>query len=95
MTKGTPRLSLPALPSRAPRATRLALAAAGLLALGACTALAPTRQAEAPTAARFLETPPGWMAAAPGDTLSRGPWWTLFDDPVLDRLAPQVAVSNQ
>jgi NodT family efflux transporter outer membrane factor (OMF) lipoprotein len=35
------------------------------------------------------------MAAAPADTLSRGPWWTLFDDPVLNQLAPQVAVSNQ
>jgi len=77
------------------RVTRVALAAAALLALGACTALAPSRKAEAPTAPSFLETPPGWMAAAPADTLSRGPWWTLFDDPVLNQLAPQVAVSNQ
>jgi len=98
MTKGTPLPCTPAQPSRAParaHVTRLALAVASLLALGACTALAPSQKAQAPAAARFLETPPGWMAAAPGDTLSRGPWWTLFDDPVLDRLAPQVAVSNQ
>ena len=85
----------PARVTRLARAARATLAAAGISALGACTALAPSQKADAPTAARFLETPPGWMAAAPADTLSRGPWWTLFDDPVLNQLAPQVAVSNQ
>ena len=95
MTMGTP---LPlARPSRghAPALARTALALAGLLALGACTALAPSQPLDAPTAAKFLEPPPGWMAAAPADTLARGPWWTLFNDPVLDDLAPKVAVSNQ
>ena len=76
-------------------ATRATLALAALSALGACTALAPNDKFDAPTSARFLEPPPGWMAAAPADTLTRGPWWTLFNDPVLDQLAPQVAVSNQ
>ena len=71
------------------------LAMASLLALGACTALAPGRPLDAPTSARFLEPPPGWMAAAPADTLTRGPWWTLFNDPVLNQLEPQVSVSNQ
>ena len=28
-----------------------------------------------------------WVPAAPADTLERGPWWQLFDDPVLDALA--------
>jgi NodT family efflux transporter outer membrane factor (OMF) lipoprotein len=97
MTMGTPLPFTPA--SRARRAslrvTRGALAIASLAALGACTALAPSQKPDAPTSARFLETPPGWMAAAPADTLSRGPWWSLFDDTVLDQLAPQVAVSNQ
>jgi NodT family efflux transporter outer membrane factor (OMF) lipoprotein len=77
------------------RAARTALAAAGLLATAACTALAPSQPLRAPSSARFLEPPPGWMAAAPADTLSRGPWWTLFGDPVLNALVPQVAVSNQ
>ena len=72
-----------------------ALALASSLALGACTALAPSKPLDAPTSAKFLEPPPGWMAAAPADTLTRGPWWTLFNDPVLNQLAPQVAVSNQ
>jgi len=72
-----------------------ALALASLFALGACTALAPSQKAEAPTSAKYLEPPPGWMAAAPADTLARGSWWTLFDDPVLNQLVAQVAVSNQ
>jgi NodT family efflux transporter outer membrane factor (OMF) lipoprotein len=102
MTMGPPLPFTPAPASRARLArqrmthvARVALAGAALLALDACTALVPAQKPEAPNAPHFLETPPGWMAAAPADTLSRGPWWTLFDDPVLDRLAPQVAVSNQ
>ena len=103
MTMGTPLPCTPApvscaclAPSRAPaRLTRGALAITSLFALGACTALAPSQKADAPSSAQYLEPPPGWMAAAPADTLTRGPWWTLFNDPVLDDLAPQVAVSNQ
>ena len=37
----------------------------------------------------------GWVPAAPADTLERGPWWTLFADPELDRLAAQVETANQ
>ena len=84
-----------ALPFRPNALSRAAFASIALLALGACTALAPNQKADAPTTPAFLETPPGWMAAAPADTLARGPWWTLFNDPVLDQLTPQVAVNNQ
>jgi NodT family efflux transporter outer membrane factor (OMF) lipoprotein len=93
MTMGTP-LSFTRATSRVTRSA-LTLALASLGALGACTALAPPQPLTAPTSAQFLEPPPGWMAAAPADTLTRGAWWTLFDDPVLDKLLPQVAVSNQ
>ena len=91
MTMGTPL----SFASRARAPARSALALAGLLALGACTALAPSQPLTAPTSAAYLEPPPGWMAAAPADTLTRGPWWTLFNDAVLNQLVPQVAVSNQ
>ena len=47
-----------------------------------------------PSPAAFKEAA-GWVAAAPADTLERGPWWTLFNDPVLNQLAQQVEVSNQ
>ena len=81
-----------ALPFRPNALSRAVFASIALLALGACTALAPNQKVDAPTPPAFLETPPGWMAAAPADTLTRGPWWRLFNDPVLDRLVPQVAV---
>lgn len=37
----------------------------------------------------------GWVPAAPADALERGPWWKLFNDPVLNQLASRVEVSNQ
>ncbi|GAB0114531.1 efflux transporter outer membrane subunit [Acidisoma sp. C75] len=38
---------------------------------------------------------PGWAQAAPADAAPKGDWWTGFNDPLLDQLEPQVAVSNQ
>ena len=58
-------------------------------------ALAPTYERPAtPQPAAFKELQ-GWAPAAPADALDRGPWWTLFNDPVLDGLVGQVEVSNQ
>jgi NodT family efflux transporter outer membrane factor (OMF) lipoprotein len=37
----------------------------------------------------------GWVPARPSDAAPKGDWWTLYDDPVLNRLEPMVAVSNQ
>ncbi len=37
----------------------------------------------------------GWVPAVPADALERGPWWSLFNDPVLDQLQSRVDVSNQ
>ncbi|MYM89808.1 efflux transporter outer membrane subunit [Rugamonas sp. FT82W] len=37
----------------------------------------------------------GWTAAAPADTLERGPWWQLFGDPLLNQMADSIEVSNQ
>ena len=36
-----------------------------------------------------------WVLATPLDAFERGPWWQLFNDPVLDSLAARVEVSNQ
>ena len=63
-------------------------------ALSGC-ALAPTYERPAtPQPAAFKELQ-GWAPAAPADALDRGPWWTLFNDPVLDGLVRQVEVNNQ
>jgi NodT family efflux transporter outer membrane factor (OMF) lipoprotein len=70
-----------------------------LLALSACLltgcAVGPTYHTPTtPQPAAFKEAA-GWVPAAPADTLERGPWWTLFQDPVLDQLEASVEVSNQ
>lgn len=44
------------------------------------------------------ETPTRYKNAVPAESPAQGPpdrWWTLFDDPDLDRLVDQVDVSNQ
>jgi len=57
--------------------------------------VSPTYQVPTtPAPAQFKEMQ-GWVPAAPADALERGPWWTLFGDPVLNELAGSVEVSNQ
>jgi NodT family efflux transporter outer membrane factor (OMF) lipoprotein len=75
-----------------------------LLLLSACLALSGCLvgpdydrppPATAPTQA-FKETSDiNFRPALPRDTIDRGPWWTIYGDPVLDRLAAQVDISNQ
>ena len=78
-------------PIRHPRLSLLALAAC---LLGGC-AVSPTyHRPGTPEPAAFKEAD-GWVPAAPADALERGPWWTLFGDPLLDALVAQVEVSNQ
>jgi NodT family efflux transporter outer membrane factor (OMF) lipoprotein len=51
----------------------------------------PPAHAPAP---RYKELP-GWAPAAPADAAPKGDWWTGFHDPLLDRLEPEVRISNQ
>lgn len=82
------------MPSRSSRPV-LALLVASLVASG-CANLAPPYEVPAvDTPVAFKEGKGAWVQAAPADTLERGPWWQLFDDPVLNGLAGQVDVSNQ
>ncbi|MBS0413760.1 MAG: efflux transporter outer membrane subunit [Proteobacteria bacterium] len=92
MPRPRPSAARPAAPRAAwPAALLAALLAAGCATI---TSLPPPAPAELPAA--FKEPPPaGWQAAAPADALERGPWWQLFNDPVLDRWVEQVEVSNQ
>lgn len=36
-----------------------------------------------------------WKPSEPEDALSRGPWWHIFNDPMLDGLEQQIDISNQ
>ena len=47
------------------------------------------------TAPSFKETDPNWQPASPADTIPRGNWWTLFNDPGLNALEPQIATANE
>jgi outer membrane protein TolC len=37
---------------------------------------------------------PGWQEAAPADMTARGPWWSLFNDPVLAGLEQRLDGAN-
>ena len=66
-----------------------------LASLLAGCAVGPAYKVPAAPASDTFKEAAGWTPAAPADALERGPWWTLFSDPVLNSLASQVEVSNQ
>lgn len=53
------------------------------------------------TAPSFKEAPPAfkedgaWHTAQPADALPKGEWWTIFGDPGLNTLEPQILTGNQ
>ncbi len=72
-----------------------ALASWLVASLTAC-AVGPQYEGPPPvdTPAAFKQGQGEWIRAVPADTLDRGPWWQLFNDPVLNDLAQRVEVSN-
>jgi len=48
-----------------------------------------------PPTAEFKEGGVDFRPAMPRDAADRGPWWQIYGDPTLDRLAAQVDISNQ
>ncbi len=82
----------PKLISRAP--VRLAALAFAASVASGC-AVAPAYRVPTVAQPDAYKEAQGWQPAAPADTLERGPWWTLFGDPVLNELAAAVEVSNQ
>ncbi|CAG9224653.1 Heavy metal RND efflux outer membrane protein, CzcC family [Paraburkholderia caribensis] len=67
-------------------------------ALTACSTLphySPPQTAVPDHFASVPQASAGWTLAAPADTQSRGPWWTLYGDDELNHLEAQVDVSNQ
>jgi NodT family efflux transporter outer membrane factor (OMF) lipoprotein len=68
--------------------------AAMMLALAGC-AVGPDYKTPTTADVSTFKEAEGWVPAAPADALERGPWWRLFNDPVLDQLQSRVDVSNQ
>ena len=71
-----------------------AVAAAFALFVTACAVGPAYQRPAAPDVLAYKEAG-DWVTAAPADALERGPWWQLFNDPVLNELAARVEVSNQ
>lgn len=68
---------------------------AGLgLCLMSCTVGPDYQRPAAVVPANFKEQD-GWKPGTPRDDVNRGPWWSIYQDPLLDRLERQVAVDNQ
>ena len=73
------------------------------LLLSGCTVGPNYHRPDAPSAPAFKESavpppnPPGggWKQVAPNDSAMRANWWEIYQDPQLDKLEQQVAVSNQ
>ena len=77
-----------------PVAAAAAVALSLSLSLSACAVGPDYRKPSTPVAPVYKELA-GWKAAEPQDAAPRGPWWSVFGDPVLDRLVRQVDISNQ
>ncbi len=69
-------------------------AMAALALLVACTVGPDYHRPLAPTPAAYKALK-GWQPSRPQAALPRGAWWSIYRDPVLDRLEREVAVSNQ
>jgi NodT family efflux transporter outer membrane factor (OMF) lipoprotein len=65
-----------------------------LLLLSACKVGPNYRRPEAPAATAYKEDQ-GWTPATPAQVPDDEAWWAIYNDPVLDGLERQVAVSNQ
>jgi NodT family efflux transporter outer membrane factor (OMF) lipoprotein len=84
------------------RDNRLLALAALIGLLCACNPAPKYARPPAPTPSAFKETLPpgykegtGWKVAEPGDDKIRAKWWELYNDPQLNALEEQVAISNQ
>ena len=75
-------------------ALKLFISVAMTLIVAGCAVGAAYQRPNAPQAS-FYKQASNWVTAAPADALERGPWWQLFNDPVLNDLAARVEVSNQ
>jgi outer membrane protein TolC len=65
------------------------------MVLAGCAVGPAYQRSDVETPGAFKQGQGEWVPAVPADLLERGPWWSLFDDPVLDDLASRVEVSNQ
>jgi NodT family efflux transporter outer membrane factor (OMF) lipoprotein len=72
-----------------------------LVFLGGCTVGPDYVRPDAPVPTAYKEAwkpgplTQGWSQSRPDDAINRGAWWSIYHDPVLDRLERQIDISNQ
>src|SRR5580698_4302570 len=74
--------------------TRALCALAGAALATACAVGPDYHRPPLETAANYKESG-DWKPSEPNDVLSRGPWWKIFNDDVLDGLEAQIDIWNQ
>jgi NodT family efflux transporter outer membrane factor (OMF) lipoprotein len=70
-------------------------AAVLLIALSACSFAPAYKTPDSAAAAATYKESGDWKPAEPADAQVLGPWWNMFQDPVLDGIETQVADANQ
>ncbi len=75
-------------------AAGIAAAIAGTAFLSACMVGPDYKRPPAIVPAAYKEQD-GWKPGEPRDAVNRGPWWSIYNDPVLDELEKQIDISNQ
>jgi len=76
------------------RAGRILLPGIAVLLAAGCAVGPNYKRPYVVTATAYKEID-GWKPSEPADILSRGRWWRIFDDPVLDDLENEIDISNQ
>ena len=64
------------------------------LSLVACEVGPDYTVPDAPLSPAFKEQS-GWVAATPAVAQGDMPWWSIYNDPILDGLEKQIDISNQ
>ncbi|HEX9169809.1 MAG TPA: efflux transporter outer membrane subunit [Roseiarcus sp.] len=64
-------------------------------ALAGCAAVGPNFERPAAIVSPQFKEIKGWKIATPRESEPKGEWWSVFNDPELDRLERVVVVSNQ
>lgn len=76
------------------KSTLLIAICAAMTALSGCSVGPDYKRPDAPMTETFKPTPE-WKIAEPVDDVSKGEWWKIYRDPVLDGLMTEVAINNQ
>ena len=73
---------------------RTALTCIVCLAMAGCMVGPNYKRPAAPASPPFKELA-GWKVSEPADAIPKGPWWSVYRDPELDRLERTIQISNQ